>query len=146
MAALERLRGVTLPTDPELGPTTVNIGILEGGRAPNVIADHARAHLLYRLIGPAEKLKQDIVAAAGELAKVEFVLDIPCVRLRALDGLPTMVASFTTDIPALSNWGEPLLVGPGSIHVAHTEGEYVEKKQLNEAVELYCTIAKRLLS
>jgi acetylornithine deacetylase len=145
LATLERLRAVKLPTDPELGQTTVNIGILEGGRAPNVIADHARAHLLYRLIGPEEKLKRDIVAAVGELATVEFVLDIPCVRLRALDGLPTMVAAFTTDIPALSNWGEPLLVGPGSIHVAHTEGEYVEKKQLTEAVELYCAIAKRLL-
>jgi acetylornithine deacetylase len=86
------------------------------------------------------------VAAVGTLAKVDFVLEIPCVRLRALDGLPTMVASFTTDIPALSHWGEPLLVGPGSIHVAHTEGEHVEKKQLAEAVDLYCSIAQRLLS
>jgi acetylornithine deacetylase len=145
LATLERLRAVKLPTDPELGPTTVNIGMLEGGRAPNVIPDHARAHLLYRLIGPAEKLKQEIVAAVGELAQVEFVLEIPLVRLRALDGLPTMVAAFTTDIPALSNWGEPLLVGPGSIHVAHTEGEYVEKEQLLGAVDLYCAIAKRLI-
>ena len=146
LVALERLRSVKLPSDPEIGPTTVNIGMLEGGRAPNVIADHARAHLLYRLVGPAEKLKQGIVAAAGELAKVDFVLDIPFIRLRALDGLPTMVAAFTTDIPALSNWGEPLLLGPGSIQVAHTEGEYVDKKQLTEAVELYCAIAKRLLA
>ena len=146
LAALERLRTVKLPSDAELGPTTVNIGMLEGGRAPNVIPDQARAHLLYRLIGPAEELKQEIVAAVSDLAKVEFVLEIPFVRLRSLDGLPTMVAAFTTDIPALSNWGEPLLVGPGSIHVAHTEGEYVEKKQLLEAVELYCTIAKRLLA
>lgn len=146
LAALERLRAVKLPSDPELGPTTVNIGMLEGGRAPNVIADHARAYLLYRLIGPAEKLKQDIVAAIGEQAQVSFLPETPFVRLRALDGLPTMVASFTTDIPALSNWGEPLLLGPGSIHVAHTEGEYVEKKQLTDAVDLYCSIAKRLLA
>ena len=146
LAALERLRAVKLPSDPELGPTTVNIGVIEGGRAPNVIADHARAHLLYRLVGPAEKLKQEIVAAVGGLAKVDFVLEIPFVRLRALDGLPTMVAAFTTDIPALTNWGEPLLAGPGSIHVAHTEGEYVEKKQLTQAVDLYCSIAKRLVS
>jgi len=146
LAALERLRAVKLPSDPELGPTTVNIGILEGGRAPNVIPDHARAHLLYRLIGPAEKLKQDIVAAVGDLAQVDFVPETPLVRLRSLDDLPTMVAAFTTDIPALTNWGEPLLVGPGSIHVAHTEGEYVEKKQLLEAVDLYCSIAKRLLT
>ena len=102
--------------------------------------------LLYRLIGPAEKLKQEIVAAVGELAKVEVILEIPLVRLRTLDGLPSMIAAFSTDIPALSNWGEPLLLGPGSIHVAHTEGEYVEKKQPTEAVDLYCSVAKRLVS
>ena len=67
-------------------------------------------------------------------------------RLRTLDGLPTTIAAFTTDIPALSNWGQPLLIGPGSIHVAHTAGEYVEKRQLSEAVDLYSTLAKRLLS
>jgi acetylornithine deacetylase len=90
-------------------------------------------------------LKRDIVAAVGNLAKIEFVLEIPFIRLRTLDGLPTFVAAFTTDIPALSNWGQPLLVGPGSIQVAHTDGEYVEKKQLSDAVDLYCAIAKRLL-
>ncbi len=146
LVAVERLRAIQLPSDPELGATTMNLGVLEGGRAPNVIADHARAHLLYRLVGPADSLKKEIVTAVGELAKVEFLPETRCVRLRALDGLPTMVAAYTTDIPALSNWGEPLLLGPGSIHVAHTQGEYVEKKQLTEAVELYCTIAKRLLS
>src|SRR5438552_3363579 len=118
----------------------------EGGRAPNVIADKARAQLLYRLIGPSDQLKREILQAVGDLAQVDFVLEIPFVRLRTLDGLPTMIAAFTTDIPALSNWGEPLLVGPGSIHVAHTEGEYVEKEQLHAAVDLYCSIARRLLS
>ena len=73
------------------------------------------------------------------------MLEIPFLRLRALDGLPTMVAAFTTDIPALTNWGQPLLIGPGSIHVAHTEGEYIEKNQLSDAVDLYCAIAKKLL-
>jgi acetylornithine deacetylase len=63
-----------------------------------------------------------------------------------MDGIPSMVAAFTTDIPALTNWGRPLLLGPGSIHVAHTEGEYVEKKQLHDAVDLYCSIARRLLA
>ena len=80
----------------------------------------------------------------GNLAKVEFTLEIPFVRLRTFEKFPTMVAAFTTDIPALSKWGQPLLVGPGSIHVAHTPGEYVEKKQLEEAVQLYCGIAKQL--
>ena len=142
--ALARLRAMELPVNPEVGPCTLNIGLIEGGRAPNVVADRARAQLLYRLVGPSEKLREQIRAAVGDLARVDFTLEIPFVRLRTLDGLPTMVAAFTTDIPALSNWGEPLLVGPGSIHTAHTEGEYVEKKQLQEAVELYCAIAKRL--
>jgi acetylornithine deacetylase len=89
-------------------------------------------------------LKSDIERAVGELAEVEFVLEIPFVRLRTLDGIPTMVAAFTTDIPALPDWGEPLLIGPGSIHVAHTPHEYIEKKQLEAAVGLYCAIAKGL--
>jgi acetylornithine deacetylase len=143
--ALHRLRAMTLPSDPEIGPCTLNVGTIEGGRAPNVISDHARAQLLYRLIGPSEQLRRDIVATVGHLAKVEFTLEIPFVRLRTFEGLPTMVAAFTTDIPALSNWGQPLLLGPGSIHVAHTEGEYVEKKQLREAVELYCAVARHSL-
>jgi len=142
--ALHRLRQMSLPSDPETGPCTMNIGVIEGGHAPNVIADSARAQLLFRLVGPSQKLRQSIVNTVGDLAEVDFTLDIPCVRLRSLDKLPTMVAAFTTDIPALSNWGEPLLLGPGSIHVAHTEGEYVEKQQLGEAVELYCGIAERL--
>jgi acetylornithine deacetylase/succinyl-diaminopimelate desuccinylase-like protein len=144
--ALSRLRAMKLPTEEGVGPCTLNIGIIEGGRAPNVIPDQARAQLLYRLVGPAQQLRQEIVQAVSGLAEIEFTLEIPFVRLRTLDGLPTMVAAFTTDIPALSNWGEPLLVGPGSIHVAHTEGEYVEKKQLSEAVDLYCSIARRLLT
>jgi acetylornithine deacetylase len=146
LEALQRLRSVPLPVEPGVGPSTVNIGVIEGGRAPNVVPDYARAQMLYRLVAPADQLKQQIVAAVGSLAEVKFVLEIPFVRLRTLDGLPTMVAAFTTDIPALSNWGEPLLLGPGSILVAHTNGEYVEKKQLAEAVDLYCRVAKGLLS
>jgi acetylornithine deacetylase len=144
LEVLRRLKAIELPVQPGIGPTTVNIGLIEGGRAPNVIADHARAQLLYRLVGPSAVLRQQIAQAAAGLAAVEFSLEIPFVRLRSLDGLPTMVAAFTTDIPALTNWGEPLLIGPGSIHVAHTEGEYIEKKQLHAAVDLYCEIARRL--
>src|SRR5262249_22587485 len=120
LEALRRLQAIKLPTDPELGPCTVNIGVIEGGRAPNVIPDHACAQLLYRLIGPSEELKRQIQNAVAGLATAEFVLEIPFVRLRSVDGLPTMVAAYTTDIPWLNNWGQPLLLGPGSIHVAHT--------------------------
>jgi acetylornithine deacetylase len=144
LAALQRLRAMKLPAEDGIGPCTLNIGVIEGGRAPNVIPDKARAQLLYRLVGPSEQLKQEIIETVGNLAQVEFVLEIPFVRLRTLDGLATMVAAFTTDIPALSGWGQPLLIGPGSIHVAHTDREYVEKKQLQDAVDLYCSIARRL--
>jgi acetylornithine deacetylase len=144
LEALQRLRAMKLPSENGVGSCTLNIGVIEGGRAPNVIPDKARAQLLYRLVGPSDQLKREIVETVGGLAQVEFVLEIPFVRLRTLDGLPTMVAAFTTDIPALSKWGQPLLLGPGSIHVAHTDREYVEKKQLSEAVDLYCSIARSL--
>jgi acetylornithine deacetylase len=142
--ALHRLQQMGLPSDPEIGFCTMNIGVIEGGRAPNVIADQARAQLLYRLIGPAEPLRNQIIQTVGDLANVEFTLEIPAIRLRTFEGLSTMVAAFTTDIPALSNWGQPILIGPGSIHVAHTEGEFVKKSDLQDAADLYCRIAKKL--
>ncbi|HET9838620.1 MAG TPA: M20/M25/M40 family metallo-hydrolase [Candidatus Angelobacter sp.] len=146
LTAIERLRAMELPVNPEVGFSTMNIGIIEGGRAPNVIADQARAHLLYRLVGPAEDLRKQITATVTGLAEAEFVLEIPFVKLRTVPGIESMVAKFTTDIPWLSRWGTPVLIGPGSIHVAHTEREFISKKQLHEAVELYCGIAKQLLA
>jgi acetylornithine deacetylase len=145
IAALGRLRAMPLPSDPQVGPCTLNIGLIEGGRAPNVIPDYAHADLLYRLVGPSEDLRKQIVATAGEQVEVTFPLELPFLQLRTVDGLPTMIAAFTTDIPKLTNWGEPLLIGPGSIHVAHTEGEFIPKRQLHEAVEMYCKIAKELV-
>src|SRR5882724_9892617 len=143
--ALHRLHSMKLPENPDVGPCTKNVGSIQGGRAPNVIADLASADLFYRLVGPADELRRQITEAVGSLAEVRFTRETPFMRLRTLDGLPTMVAAFTTDIPSLSNWGEPLLLGPGSIHVAHTEGEYVDKKQLQQAVELYAAMARHLL-
>jgi acetylornithine deacetylase len=143
--ALKRLLDMKLPEDPQVGPCTLNIGVLEGGRAPNVIADHARAHLLYRLVGPAVDLRRQISEKVEGLAEADFVLEIPFLNLRTVPGIETMIAAFTTDIPALSKWGEPVLLGPGSIHVAHTEREYIAKKQLAQAVELYCNVAGKLL-
>jgi len=146
IAALTRLRALPLPADPEVGPCTLNIGLIEGGRAPNVIPDYAHADLLYRLIGPSQDLRRQILEVAGDEVKVDFPLELSFLRLRRVDGLPSMIAAFTTDIPKLTNWGEPLLIGPGSIHVAHTDGEFIEKQQLAEAIDLYCMIAKRLVS
>ncbi len=144
--ALHRLRLMELPADPEIGRCTVNIGILEGGEAPNVVPSFARAHLLYRLVGPSDGLKHRILETVSDLAEVKFVLEIPFVRLRTMPGMPTIVAAFSTDIPRLTNWGEPVLLGPGSIHVAHTEREHVAKSQLHEAVDLYCAVAQKLLN
>jgi acetylornithine deacetylase len=146
IAALSRLRAMPLPTDSEVGPCTLNIGLIEGGRAPNVIPDYAHADLLYRLVGPSSELRLQIVETAGDQVQVTFPLELPFLRLRTVDGLPTMIAAFTTDIPKFTHWGEPLLLGPGSIHVAHTEGEYIEKRQLHEAIDLYCSVAKQLLN
>ncbi len=144
--ALDAVLDVPLPAVEDVGPSTLNIGLIEGGRAPNVIADAARAQLLIRLVGPSEQTRAAVRAAAAPHAEVEFTLEIPFVRLRALPGRPTMVAAFTTDIPALTEWGEPLLLGPGSIHVAHTPDERLRKAELWEAVELYVQVAEELLA
>jgi acetylornithine deacetylase len=144
--ALQGLRGMTLPTNPDVGPSTLNIGIIEGGRATNVISDFAKAQLLYRLVAPSEPLRNEIVAAVGNRARVDFILDIPYQRFRTIPGFETMTASFTTDIPKLSNWGEPFLLGPGSILVAHTDREFISKRELRNAVDMYANLARQLLS
>jgi acetylornithine deacetylase len=135
-----------LPVTEDVGPSTMNIGLIQGGRAPNVIADKAEAQVLTRLVSDSAPVRQAILEACEGLAEVDFTLEIPFVRLRAVPGLPTMIAKFTTDIPWLNNWGEPLLLGPGSIHVAHTPHERVAKKELLDAVELYVRVAKQLLA
>lgn len=142
---LGRLLKLELPVTEDVGPSTLNIGQIHGGHAPNVIADKAEAQVLVRLVGDSEPVRAALIEAAGDLAEVDFTLEIPFVRMRAVEGLPTMIAKFTTDIPQLSNWGEPLLLGPGSIHVAHTPYEKLAKKELSEAIELYIQVAKQLL-
>jgi acetylornithine deacetylase len=144
--ALQAMRAMEFPHNPDIGPSTMNIGIIEGGRATNVIPDFAKAQILFRQVGPSEILRNKIVTAVGNRAQVEFVLDIPYMRFRTLPAFNTMTASFTTDIPKLTNWGEPLLLGPGSIHVAHTDREFLSKKEFSEAIELYVRIAKELLN
>jgi len=144
LAALHDVQAMPLPVEPEIGPSTLNIGLIEGGRAPNVIADKAEAHLLIRLVSPAEETKQAILKTVGNRAEVSFSLELPFVRMRKVGNLPTMIAKFTTDIPSLTAWGEPFLLGPGSIHVAHTPDEKISKKELLEAVDLYVRLAEDL--
>jgi acetylornithine deacetylase len=145
ISALHDVMALPLPVEPEIGPSTLNIGLIEGGRAPNVIADKAEAHILIRLVGPADETKKAIVATVGDRADVEFSLELPFVRMRKVGNLPTMVAKFTSDIPSLTAWGEPFLLGPGSIHVAHTPAEKIAKKELLEAVDLYIELATSLV-
>jgi len=145
VAALHDVLAMPLPVEPEIGPATLNIGLIQGGYAPNVIADKAEAHILIRLVGPSEEIKKSIVATVGDRADVAFSLDLPFVRMRRVGELPTMIAKFATDIPALTAWGEPFLLGPGSIHVAHTPNEKIAKKELLEAVDLYVELATSLV-
>lgn len=144
---LEEIRRLPLPVDPVLGASTLNIGTIAGGRAPNVIADHARAEIMVRLVGDAAPVREAFQRSAAGRVELREVLMVPAVRLKALDGFPTTVVAFTTDIPAFGDaWGEPLLIGPGSIQVAHTMHEHVARAQLVEAVEIYQRIVKTLLS
>ncbi|MGO9940385.1 MAG: M20/M25/M40 family metallo-hydrolase [Terracidiphilus sp.] len=144
--ALAKVLEIELPVTEDVGPSTLNVGQIQGGHAPNVIADKAEAQIMVRLVGDSAPVRAAILQAAAGLAEVDFTLEIPFVRMRAVDGLLTMIAKFTTDIPKLSNWGEPLLLGPGSIHVAHTPFEKLAKKELLEAVELYIKVARQLLA
>ena len=143
--ALARIRRIELPVDELLGPSTLNIGTLSGGRAPNVIADEARADIMVRLVGDSTSTKEALAHAVEGLAELREVIEIPALRLQAVEGIPTTVVAYTTDIPAFGgHWGEPLLLGPGTIHVAHTSEERVPKKELLEAVELYQRIVRQL--
>jgi acetylornithine deacetylase len=147
--SLADIRALELPTDPILGPSTLNIGILSGGRAPNVIADEAHAELMIRLVGDPAATKAALERAAagpnGNRAHLDFVLEIPAVHLGSIDGIPTTVVAFTTDIPVFNGaWGESFLIGPGTIHVAHTLEERVPKRQLIDAIEIYQRMVKEL--
>ncbi len=145
---LQDLRAADLPIDPEIGPSTLNIGIISGGRAPNVIPDAAEAHLLIRLVGPSEDLKPIIERVVAGRVDVAYSLDLKTVRMKRMSGWDTMVAKYATDISSLTSWGEPMLLGPGTIHVAHTPEEKVLKSELLDAVgkytELVDTLARQL--
>jgi len=148
LEVLHDLLHLELPVDPEIGPATLNVGVIQGGHAPNVIADKAEAQVLIRLVGPSDVVKKMVIDTVGDRAEVAFTLDLSFVRLRKVEGIPgleTMVAKYATDIPSLTNWGEPLLLGPGSIHVAHTPDERLSKKELVECVGLYVELVKKLV-
>jgi acetylornithine deacetylase len=145
LGALAALRALPLPADPVLGETTLNIGTISGGRAANVIPDHARAEVMLRTVGETAELFGQLsraVAAAG--ARIAETRETRTMRLGTLPGFNTTVVRYTTDIPRLPSWGEPFLLGPGSIHHAHTADEHVAKADLVEAAELYARLVREL--
>lgn len=144
---LRAIRSISLPEDPLLGRSTLNVGTIAGGRAPNVVADHAQAEIMFRTVGDPEEIRQAVLAAAAGRAEAREVLHTPAMRLSAFDGLPTTVVAFATDIPTFNGvWGQPFLIGPGSIHVAHTTEERIPKNQLLEAVDIYTRMVRQLLA
>ena len=146
LEVLEDVRRISLPSDELLGKSTLNIGTIAGGRAPNVIADYAQAELMFRLVGDSAVVRDALKAVVRERVEVREALCTEPLRMEALDGLKSTVVAFTTDIPNFAGvWVKPLLIGPGSIHVAHTSEERISKKELHEAVRIYERMVKELL-
>ncbi len=145
--ALQEIRGIPLPEDELLGRGNLNIGVISGGRAPNVIPDAAQAEISIRLVGDADPVRQAITRAVAGRAEAREILFIPCVRFDSLDGFESTIVSYTTDVSKFANaWGQPFVLGPGNIRVAHTLEERVAKKQLLEATEIYERMVKQLLA
>lgn len=143
---LPTLRSLPLPSDPVLGETTVNIGTIKGGTEANIIPAHAEAEIMFRLVGDVAPIKKMVLDWAKGHADVEFGSHIPAQRFATVPGFETGPVAYTSDIPLLGNWGEPLLFGPGSIHVAHTPDEFINVEELRVSVDTYERLAKTLLA
>jgi acetylornithine deacetylase len=142
---LNDVRKFDFPVSDFFGETTCNIGVINGGTRTNVIPDFAHADLHFRLVTPSEETKSAIEKLCDGKVEVEYLSKSEPVKMLAVDGFQQTVVRFTTDIPYLTNWGQPLLLGAGSILDAHTEHEKVSKKELEKSVELYVKLAKTLL-
>jgi acetylornithine deacetylase len=143
---LERIRGIPIPSDAILGPSTLNIGRIAGGVAPNVIPADASAELLFRTVADTGALRQAIVAATDPRFIVEFPLEIPSVRSSPVPGWETTIVSYASDLPFLAPWGERYQLGPGTIRLAHTAEERIGKRELLEGVDRYVSLATTLLA
>jgi acetylornithine deacetylase len=142
---LQALRQIEWPSDPQLGTTHYTIGLVSGGVAPNVVPAHAEAEVMFRTVGDHHAVRDALRRGVGDRVLTIDVLEVPPVRLTTHPGFETEVFAYTTDIPLLSNWGTPLLLGPGSIHVAHTDHEHVKTRDLYDAVDAYERLARALL-
>ncbi len=142
--ALANLRQMPLPSDDVLGRATMNIGMVSGGRAANVIPDEASAQVMFRTVSNAGDLRARVEEALKGRCEYQVVRETPALHLEKLDGFETDVVSFTTDLPYLTRWGQRFLLGPGSIADAHTAHERVRKSDLERAVDLYCKLVRQL--
>jgi acetylornithine deacetylase len=142
--ALIELRSIPLPADPVLGQTHYTVGLISGGVAPNVVSASAEAEVMFRTTSDAAEVRRAVAPLERRVA-IEHVLEVPPVKMKVVPGFDTAVFPYTTDIPFLQAWGEPLLFGPGSIHVAHTADEFVSIAELKQAATHYVTLAKALL-
>lgn len=145
LAVLEDIRNYSWPIDRVLGETTCNIGVIAGGTRPNVIPAEASAELQLRVVTGANQIKAVIDAIVGDRAEVNYLSENDPVHLFTLGDFEQRVVRFTTDIPYLTNWGKPLLIGPGSILNAHTDHESVDKLELTEAVDLYVQLTRTVM-
>lgn len=143
---LGRIRSCHWPEDSFFGTTTCNIGVISGGTRPNVIPDHARAELQIRLGIDIEHVKRVLEDAVETRGQLEYASAHNPVRLFSVPGFDECVVRFTTDVPYLSQWGKPLLLGPGSILDAHTEHEKISKRELKDAVKLYVRLAETVIA
>jgi acetylornithine deacetylase len=144
--ALSAVRAHAWPRDEFFGETTCNVGTLAGGTRPNVTAAHAEAVLQFRLVSNPREVKAALERLAADRIEIEYLSENTPLRLTTLEGFDRAIMRFTTDIPYLTSWGTPLLVGPGSILVAHTAEERIAKRELVAAVGLYARLARRLLA
>jgi acetylornithine deacetylase len=143
---LESIRQCNWPVDEVLGRTTCNIGVISGGTRANVIPDEASADLQIRLVSNAEPVRKIVESAIAGRAEVDYLSEHDPVHLLSIAEFEQSVVRFTTDIPYLSEWGAPLLLGPGSILNAHTEHEFVLKAELASAVDMYARLGRELLA
>ena len=143
---LEEIRKIELPVNPVMGPCTMNIGVLTAGRAANVVPDEAVAQILIRMVENSDSLREKIKQIIGDRCEFVLIRETPVLLMEKLDGYETDIVAFTTDLPSLTNWGRPLLLGPGSISTAHTENESIRKSDLTAAAELYYRLVRDLKS
>jgi acetylornithine deacetylase len=143
---LLEMRSAPWPEDALLGRTHYTVGVISGGVAPNVIPASAEAEILFRTVGDHDAVRQVLASTVRDRAQVIEVLEVPPVRLETRAGFETAVFAYTTDIPFLPAWGTPLLLGPGSIHVAHTSEEHIRVDELWMAVEHYTKLAGLLMT